>query len=284
LLRGYIPDVSFDHVAHAVPQWQDLWGRYAVELGGEWRFHGYGVGFAPCQLRFANGARIELLMPHEPANNDFLVRFLASNGPGSHHLTFKVPNLDVALQKAKNAGFEPIGVRREDPKWMEAFLHPKHAMGILVQLAEVGAPLISSPPDEFPQARRQRRDGSDSVPQASLVEVVHVVADLQAARNLFVGLLGARVASSGRNRNHRLRLRLVAPLDDEGNGPVDDWLQAKPGRVHHLVFEVEEPESIPGALPATSDWLGVDKEVIGACWSIDPSENAGLGLLLLPTR
>ena len=198
MLNGPYPDVSFDHVAHAVPRWQDMWRRYAVELGGEWRFHGYGVGFAPCQLRFANQARIEVLMPYEPGRNDFLVRFLASNGPGSHHLTFKVPSLDVAVQKAIDAGFEPIGVRRDDPKWMEAFLHPKDTVG-----HPRTAGRSRGPSDQF-AARRisPRTPAADewfgSVSPASLVEVVHAVADLRAARHLFVGLLGARVASAAR--------------------------------------------------------------------------------------
>ena len=65
-----------DHVAHAVPRWQDVWDRYAIELGAEWNSGGPGPGFAPGQLRFGNGARIEILMPHDPHVNDFLQRFL----------------------------------------------------------------------------------------------------------------------------------------------------------------------------------------------------------------
>ena len=67
--------------------------RYAVDLGAVWNSGGPGPGFAPGQLRFANGARIELLMPYDPHINDFLQRFLAASGPGPHHLTFKVPDL-----------------------------------------------------------------------------------------------------------------------------------------------------------------------------------------------
>jgi catechol 2,3-dioxygenase-like lactoylglutathione lyase family enzyme len=293
LLRSTLSDVSFDHVAHAVPHWHDMWGRYAIDLGGAWRFHGYGVGFAPAQLRFANEARIEVLMPYEEENNDFLVRFLATNGPGSHHLTFKVPNLETAVGTARQAGFEPIGVRSDDPKWMEAFLHPKDATGILVQLAEVERPLVSSAPDDFPLQRRQRKDGSAAVPPASFLEVVHAVADLQSAVELFVELLGATVVSQEQHHDHRsirltwgdpLTLRLIAPLQDQASGPVHDWLRGKSGRVHHLVFETDEPGTIAGARPASADWVGVDPKYATGCWRIEPSENAGLGLLLVPRR
>ena len=58
-IEGY----RLDHVAHAVPRWQDVWDRYATDLGAEWNSGGPGPGFAPAQLRFANGARVEVLMP-----------------------------------------------------------------------------------------------------------------------------------------------------------------------------------------------------------------------------
>ena len=184
----------------------------------------------------------------------------------------------------------PSASGRDDPKWMEAFLHPKNAMGVLVQLAQVAAPLVSTAPDEFPLERRQRHGGSDPLPPASFVEVVHAVANLQSAVDLFVGLLGASVASRGRDLDHcwmsltwgdPLRLRLVAPLDSQSSGPVQDWLRGKNGRVHHLVFEVEEPESVPGARPGTYERFGVERGSSAIRCTIDPSENAGLGLVLL---
>ena len=58
-----IDGTVLDHVAHAVPRWQDVWDRYAIDLGAEWTSGGPGPGFAPGQLQFANGARVEVLMP-----------------------------------------------------------------------------------------------------------------------------------------------------------------------------------------------------------------------------
>jgi hypothetical protein len=289
MAAGHVEGVSFDHVAHAVPRWHDVWERYAVDLGGVWRFGGYGVGFAPAQLRFANDARVEVLMPYDAEANDFLDRFLFTNGPGSHHLTFKVPDLDVAVERAAVAGFEPIGLRRDDPKWMEAFLHPKDATGVLVQLAEVMAPLVSEAPDDFPHQRRQSREASGTVPPASFVRVVHAVADLQSGVDLFVRLLGARIESLGTRPDHRwmdltwgdpLGLRLIAPLADHPNSRLNGWLQGRTGRVHHLHFEVAEPQSIPGAQRCTPDSVGYEIDASQEWWTINPSQNAGLRLLL----
>ena len=119
-----------------------------------------GPGFAPAQLRFANGARVEVLMPWDTEVNDFLSRFLAANGPGPHHLTFKVPDLADAIDRARAYGIEPVGIDLSHPEWLEAFLHPKVATGVVVQLAEEHQSWSSPAPDDYPTDRRLRSDGS----------------------------------------------------------------------------------------------------------------------------
>ena len=92
-----IPEIDLDHVAVAAERQSDAWPRYAGDLAGEWMAGGFTIGFASAQLRFANGMRIEVLRPHEVERNDFLRRFLDRNGPGPHHLTFKVTDIVSAL-------------------------------------------------------------------------------------------------------------------------------------------------------------------------------------------
>jgi hypothetical protein len=286
-----IEDVRLDHVAHAVPRWQDVWDRYATELGAEWSSGGPGPGFAPGQVRFGNDARLEMLMPFDPHLNDFLQRFLQSNGPGPHQLTFKVPNLSDAIDRARAAGFEPIGIDRTDPEWMEAFLHPKAASGVVVQLAEAPSAWSSPPPDDYPTARRERRDGSGPVPPAELRRVVHAVADLGHATGLFVGLLGADVGDSGERPDHRwldldwggaLSLRLVAPRAEGPTTLLGQWLRGRSGRIHHLEFDVEEPEAVVGAVPGGIVTLGLDAGPSDRpSWVIGPEVNLGLRLLLI---
>ena len=163
-----IEGTVLDHVAHAVPRWQDAWGRYATDLGAEWNSGGPGTGFAPAQLRFANDARVEVLMPWDVEENDFLARFLATSGPGPHHLTFKVPDLARAVQQTRAFGIDPIGISYEDPEWFEAFLHPKVATGVVVQLAQQQNAWRSPPPDDYPTERRRRAAGPGTVPPAAL--------------------------------------------------------------------------------------------------------------------
>jgi len=283
----HVTGTVLDHVAHAVPRWQDVWHRYATDLGAVWASGGPGPGFAPGQLRFANGARIEVLMPWDVEVNDFLSRFLARNGPGPHHLTFKVPDLGLAIDEARRFGIDPINIDRSDPEWMEAFLHPKLAGGVVVQLAEAPHPWSSPPPDDYPIDLRLRLDGSGPAAPATLTQVCHVVADLDAALALFAGLLAGDVHDEGSEGGMRwvdlrwagpLGLRLVGAEQPGGTGPVPEWLDGLPGRVHHIAFETEEPAAIPGVRPPVRGIAtlgsGNDRLLIPA------EENFGLAVVL----
>lgn len=287
-----ITGTVLDHVAHAVPDWRDVWDRYAVDFGAEWASGGPGPGFAPAQLRFGNGARIEVLMPCNVEVNDFLDRFLSGNGPGPHHLTFKVPDLTTALDKVERFGLEPIGVDRSDPEWMEAFIHPKRATGVVVQLAEAKVPWSSPPPDGYPTGQRMRKDGTGPLGPASLIRVVHAVADLDVACDLFGGLLDGRVLDEGTGPDRRwvdlgwdgpLGIRLVAPAGRSSNSPLTGWLGGRAGRIHHLDLTADEPAELPGArrVDPTSPAGSLGDHSAGQ-WEIAPEDNGGLRLMIGP--
>jgi hypothetical protein len=281
-----IDGVVLDHVAHAVHHWQDVWHRYAVDLGADWSSGGLATGFAPGQIEFANGARLELLMPNDVEANDFLHRFLAAGGPGPHHLTFKVPDLVLAIEQIRGAGYEPIGIDLSAPEWMETFIHPKQATGIVLQLAQAPSPWTGPPPDGFPTEKRQRRDGAGAARPASLLLATHVVADLEVATALFVVLLGGEITAEGGEDDHRwmelswggpMGLRLVHPTGPSPS-PLGDWLGGRSGRLHHLEFQVDDAGEVPGARPDEVA-LGANRDR-GAIWVIPPEENEGMRLVL----
>jgi methylmalonyl-CoA/ethylmalonyl-CoA epimerase len=243
-----IAGADLDHVAVAVEQRADAWPRFIVDLGGTWWSHGPGIGFAFCQLAYANAMRVEILKPDNVEHNDFLRRFLDRNGPGVHHLTFKVPDIERALTEAEAAGCPPVSVNLDDPEWKEAFLHPRSALGVVVQLAqEAPAPAgdwRTAPPGGLPAPQH---------PQAALVHVAHAVAALDDGLRLFEGLLGGRREDEGRdaNRNRWVdlawpgpgRIRLLEPRDGAGAA----WLGGRVGRIHHLAFSCHDPAAIRDA-------------------------------------
>ncbi len=279
-----------DHVAHAVPSWQDAWPLYAAQLGAEWSSGGESVGFAPAQVRFANGSRIELLKPHDTASNDFLARFLEHRGPGPHHLTFKVPDILVALDAARDAGFDPIGVDLRDPEWKEGFIHPKQGTGIVVQLAEASGGWSNPAPDDFPTERRRRRGGNGTVRPASLRRVTHAVADLDAGIDLFGRLLGGVLEDRGTGPGEEwidlrwdcpLAVRLITPTAGPESQELSAWLGDRRGRLHHLLMADEEPDTLPGARPAPPGLPGLGGSLPSRNpWVIEPEDNLGLRLVV----
>ena len=152
-----------DHAAVAVPSLAEVTALVVGELGGQPAEGGPGLGFTGAQWRFLNDARLEVL---EPAGgpNGFLHRFLEQRGRGVHHVTFVVPNLSDAVQRARVAGRKIVGYEDSLPSWKEAFIHPTSAHGLVIQLAEshpeLGEgmwsedfPFPESPPAPSPAAR-----------------------------------------------------------------------------------------------------------------------------------
>jgi catechol 2,3-dioxygenase-like lactoylglutathione lyase family enzyme len=141
--------IGFDHIAIAVARLADAPAVLVGALGGVPTGEGGPSGaYTWTQWRFAGGGRLEIL---EPLGEDgFLHRFLAARGPGVHHVTFKVPSLAQACERAVAHGYRIVGYDDSDPDWAEAFLHPKEALGVVVQLAEAregaGTPAFAAPP------------------------------------------------------------------------------------------------------------------------------------------
>jgi catechol 2,3-dioxygenase-like lactoylglutathione lyase family enzyme len=265
--------VSFDHVALAVAHMTDPWPLFADALGGRYVDRGINPGFGWTQLRFAHGFVIEGLHPELVDPDDFLPRFLARSGPGPHHLTFKVPDLQGVLGRVRAAGIEPVGEDVGDPLWQEAFLHPRDAHGIVVQLAQTdGVPPPPPPePEGFPDLPYDH-------PVASLGRVVHAVADLEGALALFRDLLGGRVVSSGSavDGNHWVELAWSGPgrlrLLEGRHAAIAEWLDGRPGRVRHLFFNFDEPSRVPGAV-----------KVAEGRWAIEPDDVLGVRVVIAST-
>ena len=259
-----ITGADLDHVALAAESRTLLEARYAAQLGGRPLAEGPSPGFVWAQLEFANGMVVEMLEPARVEENDFLRRFLDRNGPGPHHLTFKVPDFHAALEQAEASGYNPVGVNEDDPNWKEAFLHPRDAPGVVVQLAE-SHEHYEHPPFDASAAR------------AELLHVAHAVRELDEGLRLFEGLLGGRRAGTGSAADHRWidlawpgpgRVRLVEPT----RGPIDDWIGARPGRVHHLAFRHPDPGGIPEATATEGAWV------------VEPEHNHGTRLVLTGPR
>jgi methylmalonyl-CoA/ethylmalonyl-CoA epimerase len=89
------------------------------------------VAFFPME-----GGEIELVQPTDPESG--VAKFLARRGPGLHHICVEVEDLDGTLKRLKEAGVQLIHesplVGSDGTRY--AFIHPRSAFGVLVELYE----------------------------------------------------------------------------------------------------------------------------------------------------
>jgi len=176
-----------DHLAIGTPALADGWELFGGVLGGTWAYGMDSPGYWWGQLEFAAGPKIELLTPAGGNDAAFLERFLAARGAGPHHFNFLVTDIEDALTRIRAHGIEPVGVSLDNPYWQEAFLHPRAAHGIVIQVAQqAGSPSAGTPPAELPPPG----------PAASFDLIEHHVGDLAGATRLFTEVLDGRLETA----------------------------------------------------------------------------------------
>jgi methylmalonyl-CoA/ethylmalonyl-CoA epimerase len=240
-----------DHLAIGTLALPVGWELFGGVLGGTWAYGGNSAGFWWGQLDFAAGPKIELLTPTGGPDAAFLDRFLAARGAGPHHFNFLVTDIEAALARIRAFGIEPVGVNLADPSWKEAFLHPRDAHGIVIQVAQqAGPPPSSAAPCEL----------LEPGPPARLDLIEHHVSDLDGAVRLFRDVLDGRLEAAGAGTAELTwpggkRIKLVR----------EDGLPHS-GALHHIQFTREagafsgQERERAGLLAAS---LGVSVELAG---------------------
>lgn len=176
-----------DHLAVGTPDLSAGWDLFTGVLGGTWVYGGDSPGFWWGQLNYAEGPKIELLTPAADPEVDFLERFLTARGAGPHHFNFMVTDIDAALARIRAFGIEPVGVNLANPEWKEAFLHPRAAHGIVIQVAQQSGSPESDPPRELPEPG----------PPCRLDLIEHHVGDLDGAVRLLRDVLDGSLDADG---------------------------------------------------------------------------------------
>lgn len=111
--------------------WRDALGLH-VTATEEVPAEGVRVAFLP-----AGQPRIELLEALGPGSP--IAKFLETRGEGLHHVCFEVPDLEEALARlaAKGATVLDPAIRIGAGGHRIAFVHPRSAHGVLLELKEV---------------------------------------------------------------------------------------------------------------------------------------------------
>ncbi len=83
----------------------------------------------------AGDSEIELLEPIHPDSG--VAKFLAKRGEGMHHICLEVDDIEAALEALEASGVDLIDrTPRRGAHGRVAFIHPKGAHGVLIELLE----------------------------------------------------------------------------------------------------------------------------------------------------
>jgi len=140
-----------DHVSIAVKD-QDKAERFFREVLGAVE----GTSAADPQTRFfwklfslGDLSRLEIISP--TGKGSFLDNFLKDKEAGVHHITLQTPDIRKAMSHLDEQGVPFFGYN-EYPGgiWKEIFIHPRHAFGVLIQIAEFNSDDWLSDQVKFP--------------------------------------------------------------------------------------------------------------------------------------
>lgn len=130
---------ELDHVGIAVADLEEAVGHYRRTLGLEpvhrERVEDQGVE----EVLFRIGASYVQLLGALGAGTP-VGRFLASRGPGLHHVAYRVQDLPAALERLRTEGVPLIdeAPRPGSRGTRIAFVHPRGMGGVLVELVQEG--------------------------------------------------------------------------------------------------------------------------------------------------
>ncbi len=133
--------IAVDNLEKRLPFWAEALGLSVSRIETVESEH-VKVAFLP-----VGDACIELL--EATSEESAIAKHLDRRGPGIHHLTFEVADLDAALKKLTGSGVRIVGdgAREGAAGHRVAFVHPDASGGVLVELTQ--APAAGTASDEM---------------------------------------------------------------------------------------------------------------------------------------
>lgn len=116
---------------------------FGAEFQPEEQLTDFGIRYRPFRIGESTMELLQATRPDSP-----VAKYLEGHGgPGVHHITFEVEDLDRAIAELERRGGRislrheyAAGETFEGYRWREAFVHPQDAFGVLIHLAEKRPP------------------------------------------------------------------------------------------------------------------------------------------------
>ena len=131
--------LRIDHVSLAVKDYKKAVEFFTKILGATTQSKGAEGGALEYYWEiFALGdlSRFEIIKK-TVEKGSFLDNFLKDKKDGGiHHLTLQTPDIEMTKKSLEDNNVPYFGYRDTGNNWKEIFIHPKHAFGVLLQIAE----------------------------------------------------------------------------------------------------------------------------------------------------
>lgn len=127
-----------DHVAVLVPDLEEALSFWQDQLGLSLD-HVETISSMAVKIAFLPLGESEIELVQPITDDSGLAKFLEKRGPGLHHICIEVEDIAAKLADLRSSGVRLID---EEPVLMDdgrqlAFIHPKSAGGVLVELYEL---------------------------------------------------------------------------------------------------------------------------------------------------
>ena len=127
-----------DHIAILVNDLTEPLSFWRDALGMEVT-HVKDIPAEAAEIAFLPAADSEIELVHPTTAVSGLAKYLEKRGPGMHHVCLEVDDIEGMLAQLKDKGIQLINetpkVNAEGKKY--AFIHPKSAFGVMVELYEL---------------------------------------------------------------------------------------------------------------------------------------------------
>jgi catechol 2,3-dioxygenase-like lactoylglutathione lyase family enzyme len=235
-------NVQFDHTAIAVPRNEQPRDFILDLFGGRVLWNNWPDTDPPTFLgvqTLYDGTMLEFVAPAHPQS--FVQTFLEKRGPGLHHITWKIENMEDLIGWLEEERIPLTGVERRKGIIANAFIRPSASFGVLIQFR----------PAEKWNDDIERTDHPAKVnvppprPSRGRIDATAIVADDgQSAVGFYHSVLGGQLEHVRREQGswaQALRTgdtRLDFYWPDEHDGMAARHLaQSGPG-LHHLAFKL----------------------------------------------
>ncbi len=143
-----------DHVSIAVKDYEEAFNFFSKLLGSV-----PGAGMEDPNMKyvwqlFSLGDLSRLELMHPTGTGSFLDGFLKDKKGGVHHITLETPDIEKFRQHLEEQGIPYFGFGSMGEVWKELFIHPKHAFGVLIQVAEFNPDDWLAESEKMPPGKR----------------------------------------------------------------------------------------------------------------------------------